>query len=322
MSTRHRFALVLAAGDGTRVRSLTLDAAGVSVPKQFCSLAGSVAGGAKTGDRSLLSTTLARAERIVPRPRITSVVAAQHRQWWQPDLSHLPSGNVVVQPVNRGTAVGILLPLLQILRRDPQATVLVLPSDHFVADEAVLARAAIQAVELAEREPERIVLLGAIPERADPDLGWIVPGTLRGVGVHAVRQFVEKPAPARAAELFADGALWNTFLFAARGVTLVRRFERRLPGLVQALRESLSNQGIGDLYADLAPTDFSGLLLEGAEEALSLIAVPPCGWNDLGTPERIAAQGQRLVPPAARPQTRPRLSLERPEVWRRLQLAF
>lgn len=326
MSTRHRFALVLAAGDGTRLRSLTTDAAGVAVPKQFCSLADDrETTNAPTG-RSLLATTIARAERIVARPRITSVVASQHRNWWLPDLSHLPAGNVIVQPANRGTAPGILLPFLEIVRRDPRATILVLPSDHFVADEAVLARAALQAIELAEREPDRIALLGIVPEHADPDLGWVVPGAARGAGALAVHHFAEKPEPALAEELFSRGALWNSFLFAARGETLVRRFDRQLPGLADAMRGSLRNGRVADLYAELPTHDFSRRILEGAEDSLSLVAVPPCGWSDLGTPERITAQGKRLIPPTERSRTparqTSRSSLDRPEVWQRLQLAF
>jgi len=65
----------------------------------------------------------------------------------------LPEANIVVQPQNRGTAAGILLPLLSILARDPEAKLIVLPSDHFVADEELLGDAILQAFEAIERQP-------------------------------------------------------------------------------------------------------------------------------------------------------------------------
>jgi mannose-1-phosphate guanylyltransferase len=95
--------LVLAAGDGTRLATLTTDANGRSVPKQFCSL---------NGGRSLLEDAMHRARHIVPRDRLCAIVAADHRRYWQRTLWTLPSSNVIVQPRNRGTAHGILLAVL------------------------------------------------------------------------------------------------------------------------------------------------------------------------------------------------------------------
>src|SRR5574341_1084165 len=95
------WAIVLAAGDGTRLRELTGD-----VPKQFCRLA---------GERSLLALALARAGRVAARERTLVVVAERHRRWWAGELAGHPAENVLVQPENRGTAAGILLPLLAAL---------------------------------------------------------------------------------------------------------------------------------------------------------------------------------------------------------------
>src|SRR5512147_1706981 len=128
----HTWAIVLAAGDGSRLRSLTTTAVGVAVPKQFCSL---------RGGPSLLHDAVRRAESIAPAERICTIVAKQHSRWWEDVLKLLPERNVIVQPDNRGTGVGILLPLLRIMMRDPDARVVLLPSDHHVRDEAVLALA-------------------------------------------------------------------------------------------------------------------------------------------------------------------------------------
>jgi mannose-1-phosphate guanylyltransferase len=124
------WALLLAAGDGRRLLELTTTRKGLTVPKQFCSL--------RRGP-SLLQEALQRAAAVTSSVRICAVVAADHRKWWSEQLECLPAENIFVQPSNRGTANGILLPLLNIIRRDPDARILLLPSDHHVRDEDTLA---------------------------------------------------------------------------------------------------------------------------------------------------------------------------------------
>ena len=122
--------LVLAAGDGRRLQALTTKTDGLAVPKQFCAL--------RSGP-SLLSEALQRARKVAAPQRICTIVAEQHRRFWLGHLDSVRADNVIVQPRNRGTAHGILLPLLRILEVDPAARILVLPSDHYVRDEAQLA---------------------------------------------------------------------------------------------------------------------------------------------------------------------------------------
>jgi len=121
------WALVLAGGDGTRLRSLTRLIAGAPIPKQYCRL---------VGDRSLLEETLARLRGLVPATRTLAVVNRDHLPLASAQLATLPARNVVVQPRNRDTGPGILLPLLALARRSPDATVAVFPSDHYVANDA------------------------------------------------------------------------------------------------------------------------------------------------------------------------------------------
>src|SRR5688572_24218362 len=107
-TTKQTWAIVLAAGEGSRLRELTTRS-GVATPKQFCSL---------RGGRSLLGDALARAARIAPRKRILVIVAEEHRAFYEPELRGYAPENIVVQPRNRGTAAGILLPVLTVLERD------------------------------------------------------------------------------------------------------------------------------------------------------------------------------------------------------------
>jgi mannose-1-phosphate guanylyltransferase len=228
---QHTWAVVLAAGDGTRLSTLTTDSDGNPVPKQFCSL---------NGGGSLLHEALQRATRIVPRDRVCAIVADQHRPYWRLDLWALPAGNVIVQPSNRGTAHGVLLAVLSILERDPLARILFLPADHYVADETALAGSLRETAALLNRDTQGLVLVGIEPDEPDPELGYIVPGQMLRDGSYAVEHFVEKPQPKLANELLSSGALWNSFIFAANGASLLGLLRRRIASSVEDMATALA----------------------------------------------------------------------------------
>jgi len=302
-----RWAIVLAAGSGTRLQALARDRSGTAVPKQFCSLSGA---------RTLLGDALLRARRVVPAKNVVVVVAAQHREWWESELGDSPRENVIVQPENRGTASGILLPLLSILERDRTARVALLPSDHFVLEEPVLARALRQA--LKEACDDQVALLGITPDRAETEYGWIVPATRDAVA--RVTTFVEKPAWTDAQSCLRSGGLWNSFILAAQAASLLELFAQRVPDLVAAFMEAFRaedrRQALVDLYARLESVDFSRAVLQGSEPSLRVHVVSPCGWTDLGTPERVeqCVNGLR----SRRPTSPRRRSLNAPVNLRQL----
>jgi mannose-1-phosphate guanylyltransferase len=287
------WALVLAAGEGSRLRSLTTTHSGVAIPKQFCSL---------QGGASLLQEALHRAESVATRQRICAVVAEQHRRWWDSPLWALPVQNVIVQPENRGTANGLLLPLLHIAARDPAALVVVLPSDHYAADEASLARSLRRLRAHAASDPAHIHMLGIGPDEADPELGYIVPAHSDARGAFRVSQFAEKPSATRARALIEHGAMWNAFILSAPVAALIGLFERRYPRIVAEMRNVVQHDladpsggvATADLYARLPDLDFSRHVLEGAEEKLRVVPAPACGWSDLGTPKRVGEALRRL----------------------------
>lgn len=290
---RNTWALVLAAGEGSRLRSLTIDSTGTAVPKQFCSL---------QGGPSLLQDALNRAQAVVSRERVGVVVAEQHRRWWQSALGSLPAANIIVQPRNRGTALGILLPVLKILTRDPLARILFLPADHYVRDEPVLARSLRSAVQQLARHPHDLLLLGISPEEADPELGYILPGPADPNGPLPVERFIEKPDLFTARELIGAGGLWNSFIFAANGSAVLALMRARFPEIVEDMDTALARDArlrrgaiaLGQLYEQLSEVDFSRHVVQGAESRLRVLPVPRCGWNDLGTPKRVAETIRRL----------------------------
>jgi mannose-1-phosphate guanylyltransferase len=279
------WALVLAAGEGSRLRSLTTTESGAIVPKQFCSL--------RHGP-SLLTQSLIRAGSVALPDRICAVVAAQHRWCWEAPLASLRPANIFVQPENRGTAHGILLGLLEIEARDPKATVVLLPADHYVRHEALLARSLRQAADLTAME-DVVYLLGAEPDRTDTELGYIVPTERKHGGASRVVTFVEKPEADRARRLLELGALWNMFIVAGSVSSLLELYETAHGATVEWMSAVIGRgengttdpAALAAAYKSLRSVDFSRDLLEPQAANVRVLGVPHCGWNDLGTPKRV-----------------------------------
>jgi mannose-1-phosphate guanylyltransferase len=296
MRTPHTtWAIVLAAGDGTRLRNLTTDAKGRATPKQYCSL---------FGGATLLQDALHRARALVGREQLCAIVAEDHAAWWRGALWSLPPGNVFSQPRNRGTGNGVLLALLSVLERDPMARVVFLPADHFVEDEDELARALRVVIGGLDNAADELVLLGLEPDEPDPELGYIVPGAAVD-NARRVARFIEKPSAAIAAELVGDGALWNSFIFAARGAALLGLFRERMAGIVDAMETALARGGeaaraLAEVYELLPEVDFSRHIVEGAASRMRVVAAPPCGWTDLGTARRVGDVVRRVTNRAPR----------------------
>jgi mannose-1-phosphate guanylyltransferase len=286
------WAVILAAGEGSRLAALTRDAAGKPVPKQFCSL---------NGGRALVQEALERARRVVPPDRTCAIVAQQHSEHWRKALRCLPAENLIVQPQNRGTANGVLLSVLAILSRDPLARIIFLPADHFVLDESALERSLRELIASLHHNPDGLTLIGIEPDDPDPELGYIVPGGTLAGGLRTVSRFVEKPSAVLAQELFAIKALWNSFIFGASGAALLGLLRLQLGATVDDVATALSRDALAgvcsalpELYQDLPSVDFSRSVVQQLPFALRVITARACGWNDLGTPHRLAATLHRL----------------------------
>ena len=297
-ATERIWAVVLAAGEGTRLASLTRDARGAAVPKQFCSL---------NGGRALLDEALQRARHVAPAERVCAIVAQQHSSHWRWALRGLASGNIIVQPHNRGTAHGILLTVLTILARDPFASIVFFPADHFVLDEQALAGALRDLTRHLTRNSDGLALIGIEPDDVDPELGYIVPGSHMPDGSCAVARFVEKPPLPLARQLIEANALWNSFIFAAAGNALLALLRAHLSAnavedMATALARDAHSGGsvaLTELYQRLSAVDFSRAVVQNASASLRVIRAPACGWNDLGTPRRVADSLRRLAARAA-----------------------
>ena len=298
IATQNVWALVLAGGEGKRLQALTTQPGGTPVPKQFCSL---------RGERSLIEEAIDRGAALVDTERICAIVGAAHRRWWSRSaaLQRLPVDNLIVQPRGRGTAVGILYAVLHIAAKDPDAAIVLLPSDHHVTDEGTLRESLVAALQRIRKGTDGPVLLGLEPDRPDTELGYILPGARDPLGGYRVRRFVEKPNASAARSLLEDGGLWNLFIVVATARCLIDLLKSRLGDFVSQMRTVITRaqlpgsaatewQGLEELYERMPEVDFSRDVLEGQEASLCVMRVRPCGWSDLGTPRRVGETLRRL----------------------------
>ncbi|MSR46358.1 MAG: hypothetical protein EXS13_04735 [Planctomycetes bacterium] len=282
-TTGELHAIVLAGGFGRRLEPLTRRLFGESIPKQFCRFG---------KGRSLLQQTIVRLAPLTSGAQVTVVVDASQVQRAEAQLVAFRGTALVVQPCDRGTAAGVLLPLLDLAARAPDAIVLLAASDHGVADEALF-RATLRAAEQSVRaDPGRLVLIGARPDAANSDYGWIVRGAPTHEGLDSVARFVEKPAPVLACDLLASGeALWNTMVLLGTARALLELFEDQLPELTRAmralLRRELGAEPFAQAYASLPAANFSADVI-GRAPGLVVATLPiAAGWTDLGTESRM-----------------------------------
>jgi len=282
---RNRWGVVLAGGDGVRLRPLTRRICGDDRPKQFCPL---------IGQKTLLEQTLQRAESIIASERILVSLARDHAGWYSQQAGLLPS-QCVVQPGNKGTAPAILHSLLSIAKLDGQGLVAILPCDHHYSDEPSFAFDLESAFETAAQRPDVVVLLGAKPDCPEVEYGWIEPGSpLRGGGseVFQVRAFQEKPTPDLARKLFERGCLWNTFVMVGTVEAFLRIVRANLGELLDLLGSAPMWAGKEThiehpLYRRVPPVSFSVNVLSAAEPSrLAVLRLKHAGWSDLGDPER------------------------------------
>lgn len=157
----HLWGIVLAGGEGRRLQRFIRLRYRSDRPKQYCAF---------IGTRSMLRHTIDRAERVVAPHRLLIVVNHPHLPYAQKELRDRPSGTVIVQPYNRETLAGILLPLLHVHRRNPEAAVAVFPSDHFILKEDCFVACVEDAATFVAESPGLLVLLGAEPDR--PEVGY------------------------------------------------------------------------------------------------------------------------------------------------------
>lgn len=307
MSDTGLWAIMLAGGEGTRLKAFVQQCLGSDAPKQFCTF---------VGKRTMLQHTIHRASRLIPRSRMVVVGTEHHRAYMEASLGAAPSEWILLQPFQRDTAPGLLLALVHVLRRDPAAVVAVFPTDHFVQPGWRFMETVSEAVRFASQNTGRnIVVLGAQPTAPEPDYGWIQPGQRMAAFIrrplHRVEGFVEKPAIEEAGRLMEGGWLWNTMVIVAPAQSLFDLIAEAVPQVASyfamvrlAIGTQQEKRVVQSVYRLLPSLSFSAAVLARHPERLAVLPVHDVVWSDWGRGDRVVGTLRRLgLPPPVRVPT-------------------
>jgi mannose-1-phosphate guanylyltransferase/mannose-6-phosphate isomerase len=285
--------VLLSGGAGTRLMPLSRP----EKPKQFLTLA---------GDKTMIQQTALRARGcdlpIVIGNRDHRTLIAQQLH----DIGVLPRA-IVLEPVGRNTAASAALAAL--LSPESQNLILLLPSDHVVADEPAFQHAIDAAAEVARKG--FIATFGIAPDSPEPNYGYIRTGEEITHGARRVKRFAEKPSRETAEAYLASGDyLWNSGMFLFRADVMLEEMKRQAPDVLSLVRAALENASREDMFISPDKEAFlrtRAISLDFAVmEKTDRAAVVPCdiGWSDIGTWAsliRFAKTRGDLAKPVARP---------------------
>ncbi|RWR29848.1 mannose-1-phosphate guanylyltransferase/mannose-6-phosphate isomerase [Sinirhodobacter populi] len=284
--------VILAGGSGTRLWPLSRK----SYPKQFVRL---------VGQETLFQASAARmtdaGEGISFRAPVV-LTNSDFRFIVTEQLAEvgIDPGAVLIEPEGRNTAPAVLAAALHILSTDPEAVLLVAPSDHVIPDGTAFRKAVAQGLKAVEQGD--LVTFGIQPDRPETGYGYLELTTQpdgSGAPVKLAR-FVEKPDAARAAEMLAAGSyLWNAGIFLFRAKDIVAAFESLAPALCAPVKAAVAEAQADLGFLRLAPTPWAqagDISIDYAvmEKAPNLSVVPfSAGWSDLGGWDAVWREGER-----------------------------
>jgi mannose-1-phosphate guanylyltransferase len=273
------YAVIMAGGRGERFWPKSRQ----ELPKQFLQL---------LGNRTMLQKTVDRLQRLVEPEQIYIVTGKVYYDLVRDQVPEVPVENLILEPVGRDTAAAIGLSALAISRRDPSGVMIVLPADHYIADEKHFCEVLESAVAVAT-PGNALVTLGITPNRPETGFGYIAHGRQKdmvaGNPVYLVDRFAEKPDYQRALEYLANGNYyWNSGIFIWRASLILQEIERRLPELHAGLQQIAGAFGTGDYEATLLKifTDLPKISIDYGvmEQAGNVLVLPgDFGWDDVGS---------------------------------------
>lgn len=280
--------IILSGGSGTRLWPVSKP----ERPKQLLPL---------TADETMLQLTVTRMEGYdavsIGRPILVANVAHAGIIDEQLGLSGIDDYRVILEPIGRNTAPAIALAALE---AEPGDALLVMPSDHVIADLPAFHQAITRALPLVAEG--WLVTFGIEPDAPETGYGYIQMGQTRGETVHEVERFVEKPDAENAARMLAEGNhVWNAGIFLFRAEAYLSALDRHQPAMLTAVRTSLakaSREGahiFPDAQAFAAcPSDSVDYAIMERETHVACVPVT-MGWSDVGSWDSLHSVSARDV---------------------------
>jgi mannose-1-phosphate guanylyltransferase len=247
----------------------------------------------------MLQHTYERALWHSPPEKILVVITEGQQRWAFSQLPDVPTRNFIIQPCNLDTGPAISLAVAHVMGTEPQASLVMFPTDHFIYPEDMLRENVDRVLPLLNRHVGvSAVLLGARPTCPSTALGWIQRGKeVKGEnasGLFHVERFVEKPRAAIARRLYQDGALWNTFILAGKAGRIWYLLWKRMPETMACLssyyRDALREGGRAraeEIFANMLPFNFSTHVLQREPRELLVTPLEGVTWNDWGTADGV-----------------------------------
>jgi mannose-1-phosphate guanylyltransferase/mannose-6-phosphate isomerase len=261
-------AVIIAGGSGTRFWPASRKA----LPKQFLKF---------EPHRSLIRATSDRLDGLIGKPNRWVVCGKAHAPLVQEHLPDLPAAHLLVEPKAMNTAPAIALANVHVLHANKDATVCVLPADHFIRDEAAFREALMRAAEAAQ--DGSLVTLGIQPTRADTGFGYIERDTPVG-DAFTIKRFIEKP-PQKDADVYAASGkhFWNGGIFVFRADAMQALFDAHAPTIAGPLgtyAKSFSAPALEEAFNKVPSISIDYAI---AEKAPKMKVIPTsCGWSDVG----------------------------------------
>ena len=271
------YVAIMSGGVGSRFWPASREAR----PKQFLDILG-------TG-RSLLQQTYDRFLPIAPPERIIIVTNADYRAQVAGQLPELSPENILCEPSRNNTAPSVAYTALHVRAKDPEATLIVAPSDHVILYGAAFLDAVREGAAFAKTH-QGLVTLGIQPTRPDTGYGYIEYAAEPTEGrTHAVRAFREKPDVQTAESYLAQGGfVWNAGIFIWTVADILEAFRLHHPQILEVLSADVSCFGTDrqdEFIAAAYPrTDKISVDYAILERAGNVYTIPvDIGWSDLGT---------------------------------------
>lgn len=277
MSEQHEYCVILAGGAGVRFWPLSRE----DRPKQFL-LSG------KSGD-SFLIQTYRRMKAVFDEDHIYIATQRRYRGLVAEQLPDVPEDRLILEPYGRNTAPTIALAAHVLLSRDPEAVMVVTPSDHLISDTDVFAATIRRALRCAAFS-DGLFTLGIVPTSPNTNYGYVqVDGPYSAGQPVKAKTFTEKPSP-ELAQVFLDSGefLWNSGIFVWGAAAICAEMERCCPdisNLWQGWEKEFAG-GRGTAFTERVYTDSPNISIDYAvlEKSDNLFVLPAnFGWCDAGT---------------------------------------